>query len=74
MITLEYAKSMFADMIAKSEEQYTIDEVWEIQFDEPIFVMTVIDAEGIQYLPGVKFPSIRKSDGALIDDQFPCPA
>lgn len=74
MITLERARIMFADMVAKNEEKFVIDEIWEIQFDEPIFVMTVTDAEGVQYLPGVKFPSIRKSDGAIIDYQFPCPA
>lgn len=74
MLTLDQAKSVFADMVANSEEKFVIDEVWEIQFDEPIFVMTVTDAGGNQYLPGVKFPCIRKKDGALVDYQFPCPA
>lgn len=74
MITLEQAKVMFADMVAKCEEKFTIDDIWEVQFDDPIYVMTVVDADGNQYLPGVKFPSICKKDGAVIDYQFPCPA
>lgn len=74
MIALEQAKIMFEDMVAKCAERFTIDDIWEIQFDEPIYVMTVIDADGVQYLPGVKFPCIRKKDGAIIDYQFPCPA
>ena len=74
MITLEQAKNMFADLIAKSNEKFTMDEVWEIEFDEPIYVMTVIDTAGDQHLPGSKFPSIRKRDGAIIDYKFPCPA
>ncbi len=74
MITLEQAKVMFAEMVAKSEEKFIIDEVWEIEFDDPIYVMTVTDVDGNQYLPGVKFPCIRKSDGTLFNYQFPCPA
>lgn len=74
MITLEQAKAMFADMVTKCAEKFTIDDIWEVQFDEPIYVMTVIDTDGNQYLPGVKFPSIRKKDGTVIDYQFPCPA
>ncbi len=74
MITLDQAKAMFADMVAKSAERFTIDDVWEVQYNEPIYVMTVIDAEGNQHLPGIKFPSIRKHDGAIIDCQFSCPA
>lgn len=74
MITLDQAKVMFADMVAKNAERFTIDDIWEVQFNEPVYVMTVIDAEGNQYLPGAKFPSIRKRDGAIIDYQFSCPA
>lgn len=74
MITLEQAKIMFADMVAKSEKKFTIDDIWEIQFDDPVYVMTVVDTNGNQYLPGEKFPCIRKKDGTVIDYQFPCPA
>lgn len=74
MITLEHAKKMFEDMIAECEKSYQMYEAWEISFDEPIYVMTVIDEYGVQHFPGDPFPSIRKSDGALIDYRFPCPA
>lgn len=60
-------------MIANSKEKYQLFEAWEIDFDEPIYVMTVIDEKGIQHFPGDPFPSIRKSDGKLIDYSFPCP-
>ena len=74
MITLERAEEMFAQMVIDSGENYQIDAVWEIEYDDPIYVMTVIDGEGKQHLPGYPFRSIRKRDGALIDYQFPCPA
>lgn len=74
MITLEQAKKMFEDMIAGCEKTYQMYEAWEIEFDDPIYVMTVIDEEGVQHFPGDPFQSIRKSDGALIDFEFPCPA
>lgn len=74
MITLEQAKKMFEDMIARSEKSYQMYEVWEIDLNEPIYVMTVIDEYGVQHFPGDPFQSIRKSDGALIDFEFPCPA
>lgn len=74
MITLEQAKAQFAKMIADSGKSYRIDNVWEIQFEDPIYVMMVIDEEGNQQLPGSIFPSIRKKDGAIIDYHFPCPA
>lgn len=74
MITLEQAKKMFEDMIAKSQRSYQMYEAWEIDFDEPIYVMTVIDEDGVQHFPGDPFQSIRKSDGTLIDFEFPCPA
>lgn len=74
MITLEQAKKMFEDMIAESKKSYQVYEVWEIDLDEPIYVMTAIDEDGAQHFPGDPFQSIRKSDGALVDFEFPCPA
>lgn len=74
MITLEQAKKIFAQMIADSGKQCQIDDVWEIEFDDPIYVMMVIDEDGNQQLPGILFPAIRKSDGAIINYEFPCPA
>lgn len=74
MITLERAKEMFAKMISESGKNYRIDIVWEIEDEEPIYVMMVIDEEGKQQLPGRLFPAIRKSDGELVDWEYPCPA
>lgn len=74
MITLERAKEMFAQMVSDSGKNYQIDAVWEIEYDDPIYVMTVIDEDGKQHLPGDLFQSIRKRDGSLIDYEFPCPA
>ena len=74
MITLEQAKKMFCEMVAKSGKSYTIDVVYEISFDEPIFAMIVLDEDGNQLFPGEVFPSIRKLDGAIIDYKDPCPA
>ena len=74
MITLERAKEMFAQMIADSGREDQIDNVWEIEFDDPIYVMMVIDKEGNQQLPGRLFPAIRKSDGKIVDFEYPCPA
>ena len=65
---------MFEDLISASEKPYEMYEVWEVEFDDPIYVMTVIDEEGIQHFPGSPFQSIRKRDGALIDFYFPCPS
>ena len=73
MITLEQAKEMFKGMIAESGESYQIYEVWEVNFTEPLYVMTVIDDVGVQHFPGDPFKSIRKSDGCLVPFQFPCP-
>lgn len=74
MITLEQAKRIFEDMIKQSEKQYEIFEVWELDADFPIYVMTVIDENGVQRMPGDPFKSIRKEDGTLIDFSFPSPA
>ena len=74
MVTLEQAKEMFAEMVAKSDKKYQIDGIWEISFEDPIYVMMVIDENGDQLLPGEAFPCIRKADGAIIDWHFPCPA
>lgn len=74
MITLAQAREMFAKMIAEKGEGYSMDQVFEIEFDDPIYVMTVIDKNGEQILPGRVFPAIRKRDGMLVDDVVPCPA
>lgn len=74
MITLEQARKAFEKMVDDSERGYKIFEVWEVNFSEPIFVMTVIDEEGNQYFPGEVFKSIRKKDGSLVDFRFPSPA
>ena len=71
MITLEQAKSMFEDMVQSHGEGYRLDQVSEIAFEEPIYVMIALDKEGNQIFPGEVFPSIRKKDGALIDFEFP---
>lgn len=46
-------------------------EAREIDFDEPIYVMTVIDENGNQQLSGILFPAIRKSDGMIAHYVFP---
>ena len=74
MITLEQAKIMFAEMVKNAEEQYEVFEVWEIKLETPIYVMTVIDKNGDQRMPGDPFKSIKKETGELIDFVFPCPA
>lgn len=73
MITIEQAKKIFEDMINKAEERYEIFEVWEIDWDFPIYVMSVIDEHGEQRMPGNPFKSIRKDNGELVDFYFPCP-
>ncbi len=74
MVTLKQAKEIFTDMVSKSEEKYEIFEIWEIEFGENLYIMTVIDEKGVQHFPGDPFPSIRKTDGSLIDFRFPPPA
>ena len=71
MITLEQAKSIFEDVIKQTGEKFEIFEVWEIDDDFPIYVMTVIDENGVQRMPGDPFKSIRKENGELIDWKFP---
>lgn len=73
MITLEQAKIIFEEMIKQSGKQYEIFEVWEIDDDFSIYVMTVIDENGVQRMPGDPFKSIRKENGELIDWKFPPP-
>jgi len=73
MITLEDARKIFAEMVIKSERKYQIDDIWEVYYDEPIYVMTVIDENGNQLFPGEVFPSIRKTDGSLCNFSFPTP-
>lgn len=71
MITLEQAKAMFEEMIKNNGKEYRLDQISEIAFDDPIYVMIALDADGNQIFPGEVFPSIRKRDGAFIDFTFP---
>lgn len=71
MITMEQAKAMFEEMIKNSDEEYCLDQISEIAFEEPIYVMIALDKDGNQIFPGEVFSSIRKRDGALIDFKFP---
>ena len=71
MITLEQAKEQFRKIVEKAEKRYTIQTVWEISFDDPIYAMIVTDEKGKQVFPGEVFPSIRKADGTLINFSFP---
>ena len=71
MITIEQAKAMFEEMIKNSEKEYSCDQISEIAFEEPIYVMIALDKNGNQVFPGEVFPSIRKKDGAIINFTFP---
>ena len=71
MITVEQAKAMFEEMIINSKKEYRLDQLSEIALEEPIYVMIAVDKEGNQIFPGEVFPSVRKSDGAIIDFSFP---
>lgn len=71
MITIDQAKEQFLNMIEKAEKKYTIQKVWEISFDDPIYAMIAIDQNGKQVFPGEVFQSIRKADGSLVDFSFP---
>lgn len=74
MVSLEQAKAIFAEIVKQSGEKYEIEQVQEIQLEEPLYVMIALDENGEQIFPGERFPSIRKKDGELIDYSFPCPA
>ena len=71
MVTLEQAKQTFHKMVEEAPRKYTIEKIWEIQFEEPIYAMIVHDEDGVQYFPGEVFPSINKKDGSLTDWSFP---
>lgn len=71
MITLEQAKVMFEEMTKNSGKKYRLDQISEIAFDDPIYVMIALDEDGNQVFPGEVFPSIRKKDGAIINFTFP---
>lgn len=71
MITLEQAKEQFLKIVENTEKKYTIQVVWEIAFDDPIYAMIAVDESGKQVFPGEVFPSIRKADGSLVDFCFP---
>lgn len=71
MISLDDAKKMFEKMVQDSPKNYQIENVWEIKFDEPLYVMTVIDEHGERLFPGEAFPSINKNDGSLVNWTLP---
>lgn len=71
MITMERARAMFEEMIKNSDKGYCLDQISEVAFEEPIYVMIAHDRHGDQVFPGEVFPSIRKRDGALIDFKLP---
>ena len=71
MITLEQAKVMFEEMTKNSGKKYRLDQISEIAFDDPIYVMIALDEDGNQVFSGEVFPSIRKKDGAIINFTFP---
>ena len=71
MITIDQAEEMFEEMIKESKKKYYLDQISEISFEEPIYVMIALDDNGNQIFPGEVFPSIRKKDGAIIDYRFP---
>ena len=71
MITLEQAKATFEDMVLKRGEGDRVNQISEITFDEPIYVMIALDKNGNQIFPGEVFPAIRKRDGAIVDFEFP---
>lgn len=74
MITLEQAESKFREIIASGDESVKIAKVWEIQFEDPLYVVMCIDKNGNKIYPGERYPSIRKSDGSVIDWKEPCPS
>lgn len=71
MITLEQATETFRQMVEKTEPKHTIEKVWEIMLEEPIYAMIAIDEGGNQVFPGEVFPSIRKKDGMIVNFTFP---
>jgi len=71
MITMEQARAMFEEMVKNSNKEYRLDQISEIALEEPIYVIIAVDKDGTQIFPGEVFPSIRKSDGAIIDFRFP---
>lgn len=71
MITIEQAKVMFEEMIRNSNKEYRFDQISEVVLEEPLYVMIAVDEDGNQVFPGEVFPSIRKSDGAIVSFSFP---
>lgn len=74
MITLEQAEKKLRKIIAECDKSVKVLKVWEIQFDDPLYVVMCIDKNGDKIYPGERFPSIRKRDGAVVNWQEPCPA
>ena len=74
MITLEQAESKFREIVSSCGEPVKISKVWEIQLEDPIYVVMCTDDGGNKIYPGERFPSIRKSDGSLVNWEEPCPA
>ena len=71
MITIDQARAMFEEMINNSNKKYRFDQISEVALEEPLYVMIAIDQDGNQVFPGEVFPSIRKSDGAIVNFSFP---
>ena len=71
MITLAQASAIFQKLIDEQEQEYTIDQISLIMFDEPIYVMIALDKDGKQIFPGEVFPSIRYADGSLVIWEYP---
>lgn len=74
MITQAQAEQMFEQMIKQSGAKISIDFIIDAQFEEPLYIAVVIDESGEQDISGTRLPAIRKSDGELVDFEFPCPA
>ena len=46
MITLAQASAIFRKLIDEQEQEYTIDQISLIMFDDPIYVMIALDKDG----------------------------
>lgn len=74
MITLEQAEKKLCEIVAACDETVRVLKVWEIQFDDPLYVVMCVDKYGNKIYPGERFPSIRKRDGEVVNWEEPCPS
>lgn len=74
MVTLEEATAIFQKLIDEQKEEYTLDQISLVMFDDPLYIMIARDKDGQQIFPGEVFPSIRYADGSLVLWEYPCPA